>query len=151
MPGRTRILIGMSRRLTGAIALLVLLSGCSAVGRSATYPLAHTPRLTDLSDRSWVAKSISDRGIVAGTVIRLTFTGNTVTASAGCNTLHGEASIDKHELVVGPLAATKVGCDPMLEAQDRWVGSFLAARPTIERQSNELWLSRRDTVLHLTS
>lgn len=140
------------RGILGAVTALVVLSACGATaGRSATYALGHTPELSDLTDATWVARSIANRGIVAGSVIQLTFTGDTVTANAGCNTLTGAAAIDKHEMVVSALAATRKACDPALQAQDRWLAAFLAARPTIERQGNELWLSRRAEVLHLTS
>lgn len=140
------------RGILGVVVAMVVLSACgSAAGRSATYALGHTPELSDLTDATWVAHSIANRGIVAGSVIQLTFTADSVTAEAGCNTLHGEASIDKHEMVVGALATTRKACDSSLQAQDRWLAAFLAARPTIERQGNELWLSRRAEVLHLTS
>ncbi|MGZ0152645.1 META domain-containing protein [Kribbella sp. WER1] len=140
------------RGILGLVTAMVVLSACgAAAGRSATYALGHTPELSDLTDATWVAHSIVNRGIVAGSVIQLTFTGDTVTAEAGCNTLTGAASIDNHELIVSAPATTRKACDPALQAQDRWLAAFLAARPTIERQGNELWLSRRAEVLHLTS
>ena len=135
------------------IAVLVLSACATSSGRSADYALAHTPAITDLTDTTCTADGIDDpdRDIVPGSTIRLTFDDDTLTANAGCNTLSGGASIDEDELVVSELASTLQSCEEPLMAQDEWLSSFLTSRPTIERQENDLWLSRDETVLHFVA
>lgn len=135
------------------IAVLVLSACATSSGRSADYALAHTPALADLTDTTWTADGIDDpdRDIVPGSTIRLAFDDDTLTANAGCNTLRGGASIDEDQLVVSELASTLKSCEEPLMAQDEWLSSFLTSRPTIERQENDLWLSRDETVLHFVA
>jgi len=147
----------MSRRVLRGAPMTVLavlaLAACDTQGRSADYALAHTPTLAGLAHGEWTATGIDDpnRDIVPGSTIVLTFGDDSVSAQGGCNSLHGSASIGDHQLVVGTLASTRKACDQPLEAQDDWLGSFLTSRPTIERQGNDLWLSRDDTTLRFVS
>lgn len=68
--------------------------------------------------------------LVAGTHISLFFAPGAIRASAGCNTMSGDARFENGRLLVGDLAQTEMGCpgDGRYE-QDTWVSKFLAAGP----------------------
>ena len=138
----------------GAVVLAVLiLAACTtSSGRSEDSGLAFTPDLADLHGHTWVADNIIDphHELVPGSKITMTFTEDSLSAKAGCNTHFGGARIHDTELVAGPLASTQIGCPAALAAQDVWLAGFLTSRPTIERLDENLWLSRDDTVVHLT-
>src|SRR5262245_576548 len=141
------------RGATISLLAVLVLSACGTTGRSADYALAHTPALSDLTQGSWTADRIEypNRDIVPGSTITLTFDNHGVAANAGCNLLRGPAAITDDELVVGKLASTMKACEEPLQAQDEWLSSFLTSHPTIKRQSNDLWLTRDDTLLHFTA
>jgi heat shock protein HslJ len=145
--------------LVGVVGIALLaatvVAECDASpGRSADDALVETPELSDLSGATWIADGIvdEDRDLVPGSTIRMTFTADSLSADAGCNTLRGPASVDDDgELVVAELAATLKACEDALSEQDAWLSSFLTSRPTIEQQDDDLWLTREDTVIHLVA
>ena len=141
------------RGVTSSLLALLVLSACGTTGRSADYALAHTPALDDLTDGSWTAHRIEDpnRDIVQGSTITLSFVDHALAANGGCNILRGPAAINDDKLVVGKMASTLKACPEPLQAQDEWLASFLTSSPTIERQSNDLWLTRDDTLIHFTA
>ena len=145
-----RIVLGSAMAL---LAALVLSSCDTGAGRGEEAVLVHTPDLAGLADRVWVADGIvdPDRQLVQGSTITVTFTEDSLSANAGCNTLRGGASIDGDELVVSQLASTMKACEEPLMAQDQWLSTFLTSRPTIEQREDDLWLSRDDTVIHLVA
>jgi heat shock protein HslJ len=140
--------------LLGLLACVALTS-CAAdtTGRSADYGVAVTPELSDLAGEEWVADGIQDpdRDLVPGSQITMEFTADSVSATAGCNTFAGAASIDDTELVVVDLLSTRMACDEQLAEQDQWLSDFLEGRPTIEQLDEDLWLSRDETTVHLTA
>jgi heat shock protein HslJ len=134
------------------LVLATCLTACAeSYGRSADSGLAFTPDLADLSDDPWVATRVEDpdHALVPGSELTLTFTADSVTANAGCNTLRGRAKVDDDELVVDEMASTMMACEGALSDQDVWLTTFLTSRPTIERLDDNLWLSKDDTVVHL--
>jgi heat shock protein HslJ len=147
----------LSRVGYGAAALVAVaaVAGCdTSEGRSADAALLVTPELSELTDSTWVADAIvdPDRALVPGSSISMTFTDDSVSADAGCNTLRGPASVDDGELVVSELAATLKACADPLADQDAWLTSFLTSRPTIESQDDaDLWLTQDETVIHLVA
>lgn len=135
-------------RLALGLATVALLAGCPPAP-DAVAP--RTPSMSDLAGKTWVATSIDapDRQLVQGTTIRLTFTDDSVSANAGCNTMHGGAKIEDTELVVGALAATLIACDDAKAAQDHWLSEFLTSKPTITLSDDDLRLSKDDTKVQL--
>src|SRR5262245_34887249 len=115
-----------------------------------TTPPTHPTSPTCPGD-AWVADSVNDpnQQLVPSTEIVLTFTEETLSVDAGCNSMHGPASIEEDELVVDTLASTRKACDQALMDQDDWVSALLTSRPTIELLNDELSLTRDDTVLPL--
>lgn len=141
------------RGITMSLLALLVLSACGTTGRSADYALAHTPAIDDLTDGSWIAHRIEDpnRDIVPGSTIRLSFVDQTLAANGGCNILRGPAAINDDELIVGKMASTLKACEHALQAQDEWLASFLTSSPTIKHQSNDMWLTHGDTLIHFTA
>lgn len=96
----------------------------------------------------WSTSVIEDgeeRTLVEGTRISLRFGDGGVSASAGCNSLGGDYSIEGSTLVVGPMGMTEIGCDPERHAQDDFVAALLAASPGITLDGDDLTLTT-DTV-----
>jgi heat shock protein HslJ len=136
----------------GLLAVLTVAACTTTDGRSEASGLSYTPALSDLHGHAWVADSIVDphRNLVPGSTITMTFTKDSLSANAGCNTMFGAAAIDGTKLVAHQLASTQKACDQRLAAQDIWLAAFLGSRPTIEWLDHDLWLSHKDTVLHFT-
>ena len=149
----------MMSRTQRAQVLSALLLVCTLVecgygdGRSADYGLKSTPQLSDLEGKTWVAHEIvdPDRQLVSGSSLTMTFSADSLSANAGCNTLHGAASVQDDELVASQLASTMMACEEDLMAQDTWLSDFLTSKPTIEHSDDDLWLSQGDTVIHLVA
>jgi heat shock protein HslJ len=138
---------------TGLPTVLLLLASCvDGTGRDVEYGLAVVPELADLDGDTLVADRIvdPDRDLVPGSRITMSFTTDSVSVEAGCNTLRGAASIDDHELVVSDVASTMMACNEALEEQDQWLTSFLTSRPRFDRTDDDFHLSRDDTEIHLT-
>jgi heat shock protein HslJ len=143
-------------RLSAAISIAVAavaltLSACAASGPSSG--LSHTPTLGEVSEGSWVGTYISDPQVVLvpGSKIALTFTEDSVSANAGCNTMNGPAQIQTSVLVAGPMASTLMACDDKLTAQDKWLNAFLTGRPTISVDGDTMWLNTAAAELTLTA
>ena len=149
----------MMSRTQRAQVLSALLLVCTLVacgygdGRSADYGLKSTPQLSDLEGKTWLAHEIvdPDRQLVSGSSLTMTFSADSLSANAGCNTLHGAASVQDDELVASQLASTMMACEEDLMAQDTWLSDFLTSKPTIEHSDDDLWLSQGDTVIHLVA
>ncbi|HEX5465726.1 MAG TPA: META domain-containing protein [Candidatus Limnocylindrales bacterium] len=71
------------------------------------------------------------KALVSGTTISLTFSDDTVRASAGCNTFGASYRLDGQKLVVSGGASTAMGCDGPRMDQDVWFFDFLQAGPTL--------------------
>lgn len=113
----------------GALAVLAVLTmaacgsdsdasgdGTTTTGSGADADLAGTFEST----------SVSGRELVEGTQVRLTFEGGRMAANAGCNTMTGEYALTDGTLQwTGPAAATMMGCQPDLQAQDDWLAALL--------------------------
>ena len=84
-----------------------------------------------------------------GTQITLTFTADTVSAVAGCNTMNGGYTIEDGALKVATMLQTRMACDPETTAQDAWVSALLAGSPAITLANGELELKGSDTTLTL--
>ncbi|HEX6328248.1 MAG TPA: META domain-containing protein [Jiangellaceae bacterium] len=137
--------------VVGLTAMLLLTSCAHGSGRDEAAGLAVVPTMAGLDGKTVVTDGIvdPDRDLVTGSRITMSFTADSVSVNAGCNTLLGPASIDDYELVVDLQASTQMACDQALEEQDQWLTSFLAARPRFERVDDDLYLSRDDTTIHL--
>jgi heat shock protein HslJ len=104
-----------------------------------------------LDGRTFLSVTITDGGVVKalvpGTVIRISFTGGQLGASAGCNSIGGTYTIDGDTLVFQGGGMTEMGCDPARHAQDDWLSGLLGARPTVAVNGNDLVLTSGTTTI----
>jgi heat shock protein HslJ len=118
MPAPPRII----PTLLAAAVLLVACTGGASPGGSEP-PGPGGPGAID--GRTFLSTAIAGRALVPGSQVRLSFEGDRIGASAGCNSMGGSYAVDGGRLVVGALATTEMGCDPALMDQDTWLGGFL--------------------------
>lgn len=128
MPTRlsTRTAIGL------VLVTLIAVAGCAAAAA------------VSVTDREFLSVNVSDGGaakpLVPGTRIRLTFSGGNLGASAGCNSIGGTYRIEGGRLVFEGGGMTEMGCDAARHAQDDWLATFLASKPTARLTGNDLVL-----------
>ncbi len=127
-------------------AILAVSTACSGGDMGATG---------ELQGRTFLSVAVTDNGeprpLVAGSQIRVTFSADTVTATAGCNTLGGAAALEDGVLVVPePLSTTEMACEPAeLMDQDRWLAELLTSRPGVTLTDESLTLRSGATVVRL--
>jgi heat shock protein HslJ len=81
---------------------------------------------SDLVGTTFDSTSVSGHELVEGTQIRLTFDEERMGANAGCNTMTGPYSFADGTLRwTGAPAATMMGCEAELQAQDEWLAALL--------------------------
>lgn len=101
------------------IASVVVIGACAGGGG------APTPSPQTLAGRTFLSTAVEGRVLVPGTRIRLEFRADSVSISAGCNSMGGTWMIDGGRLRVSAMSSTEMACDPPLMEQDRWVAKLL--------------------------
>lgn len=154
MPGRGSAPRGAWAGLgsLGAVAVLVTitLAACgsdsddTASGEGTTTTAAGTA--SDLAGTTFDSTSVSGHELVEGTQIRLTFDAERMGANAGCNTMTGAYAFADGDLrwTEAP-AATMMGCEADLQAQDEWLAALLTEGVEAELDDETLTLTT-DTV-----
>jgi heat shock protein HslJ len=142
----------MRTRLRLGALLLVLILG-AACGDPGTTAGADS-RSGDPWGRDFLSTAVTEKGqarpLVAGTRIRLSFTDDgRLVASAGCNSMSGQAEVRDGRLVVAELAQTEMGCDPDRHAQDQWLAELLGSRPRFDLVGDELTLTGESAGIRL--
>lgn len=94
-----------------------------------------------IDGRQFVSTSVSGYELVPGTLIRLTFDGDSIGAQAGCNSIFGKYSLNGDVLVVSQLGMTEMGCQQPLMAQDEWIISLLSSQPRLTLIGDQLELA----------
>jgi heat shock protein HslJ len=102
-----------------------------------------------LNERSFISTEVTGQTLVADTSLSLTFAGDRLGASAGCNTMSGGFEIVEGTLVVADLAQTLIGCPEDLAAQDEWFSALLTSSPEIVFADDVLTLTGADTTVVL--
>lgn len=88
---------------------------------------------------------------VPDTDLLLTFTGDSVVASAGCNQLSGPGGIDAGILRVELLTTTEIACEPAVMAQEEWWAQFLQSEPAADVGDRALTLRTQDASVVMDS
>jgi heat shock protein HslJ len=125
------------------LVLAIVVAACDAVGAS---PEGETPEpvaSAGLESRSWTIQSIGPITLPpdAGATLSVEPDG-TVSGETGCNRYTGGVSVDGASLTFGPLATTRMACEPALQEQERAVLDALAGVTG--------WALDGDGRLHLT-
>jgi heat shock protein HslJ len=106
-----------------------------------------------LEGREFLSRAIVDGGaaldLVPGTRVRVGFTADGLTASAGCNTFGATYTIEAGRLVIGPGAMTEMGCDDARNRQDQWLFAFLGSKPGVTLAGTDLTLDNGRTIMRL--
>jgi heat shock protein HslJ len=144
----------MGIRLGVALALLVL-AGCGDSGSGGGTGGSTGRTGLRLDGTSWIGTKASvdgaDRPFVAGSTVRLDFSGGAVSVHAGCNRMHGDYRLAGDRLTVGPLASTEMACAQPLMEQDAWLSRTVLASPlTAKLDGDTLTLTRPGLELVLT-
>ncbi|HEU4841352.1 MAG TPA: META domain-containing protein, partial [Ilumatobacteraceae bacterium] len=104
-----------------------------------------------LLGHTFLSTSVEGFTLVPGTRITLTFDGDLVAASAGCNNLSSTWTLEGDVLVVPDMATTEMACEPStLMDQDRWLAAVLTSRPTVTLTGPDLTLTAEGAVVTLT-
>lgn len=138
--------------LAALVAAVVVLAAC---GDSTVVADGggEAPLVDRLDGREFWSTAVTTDGdpveLVDGTRIAVRFTTDSVSASAGCNSMGATATFDGQVLVTGAIAMTEIGCDPARHDQDEMVASLLASRPTVELDGDRLALVGTDLRVEL--
>ena len=92
-----------------------------------------------IGDRIFLSTSVEGYELVYGTNVELTFEGENLGATAGCNQMSSTWSLDGDVLVAGPMAMTQMACD----AGGLDGPGHVAVRPCCRRGRPSLWTARR--------
>ncbi len=126
----------------GALALVTACSSGSTSGSSVSS--------ASVAGKTFVSTSVIGHDLVSGTKITLTFDGPTLSASAGCNTMSAEYTLDNSTLRwTGLPRSTLVGCDAELSAQDHWLSTFLQTGAAASISGRHLTLKSSATTINL--
>ncbi len=124
-----------SSLLALAAASMLAVGGCA--GGSAGSP---KPGPT-LEGRTFLSTAVEGRALVAGTTVRVSFAGGSISVGAGCNSMGGTYRVEGGRLNVGALSMTEMACDQPLMAQDAWLANLLTDGPEITLDGDSLILA----------
>lgn len=106
------------------LAALPLLAACAATNGTPKETAAPSP---DQPLTSWTFVSI-DGEAPRSPKAELRIYPRRIAATAGCNGLGGELEVTNGQLKVGPIVATRMYCDGLME-QERAISELLGASP----------------------
>ena len=144
---------GMMQRRWGTAVLAVaglLVTACGASSGTSTSSLP--PDLVGQTFVTTTRDAAAPRPLVPGSQLRLTFTSDGITTSAGCNTMNAAATLDNGTLVLdGPISSTAMGCAPALMRQEQWWAGLLSGEPHMDATAHTLVVSHGSTTVTLTN
>ena len=149
-------------RLGAAAAALLLgglLAGCGSSddGEEGGEPATTTgssgtpvASVADLDGTTYESTSVECHELVPGQPVRIVFDGDTMSVSAGCNTLFGEYELSDGSLGwAGDPASTMLACEPELADQDAWLTELFTAGVDATSAGSTLTLTSGDVVIEL--
>ncbi|MCZ3389714.1 MAG: META domain-containing protein [Actinomycetia bacterium] len=147
----------MRRRSVGAALFIIVTSAFALTScGSESTPAPADPNQLDLVGQTFLSNdvTVNDQSypLVKGSQLRLSFEDGAIGASAGCNSLSGDAAWSNGTLVIDgqSLAMTEMACDEPLMRQDTWFADILTSKPTLLQDSTTLTLTSDDTVIIFT-
>jgi heat shock protein HslJ len=120
-------------------------------------PAPTDPTQLDLVGQTFLSNdvTVNDQpySLVKGSQLRLGFTDGGISASAGCNSMSGDAKWSTGTLIIDGqgLAMTEMACDEPLMQQDTWFADILTSKPTLLQNDSTLTLTSGDTVIIFTN
>jgi heat shock protein HslJ len=117
-----------------------------------TMPDTTDPSAPTLDGRSFLSTSATGFDLVAGSVVRLTFSDGVIGVQAGCNSMGGDytlESLDGGTLVVGPMSTTEMACESALMDQDDRLAELLSASPAVTLDGDTLTITSGSTSITL--
>lgn len=139
----------MTRTAPLPLAVTLLAATLAACSGGAAGPGAGGDLPAALDGRTFLSTEVVGRELVPGSRIALTFDGETIGASAGCNSIGGAYRIEDGRLVADQLMTTEMACEPALMDQDLWVSGLLAGS-LIGLAGDELTLQQEGIRVTLT-
>ena len=136
-----------------AVAAILIIGACSggAAGSPTPGPSGSPPGgsgRAGLDGRTFLSTATRGHALVAGSRVRLTFSGGRITAQAGCNTMSGTYVLDGNHLRVSAMWMTEMACQPPLMDQDTWLAGLLDGA-LVTLAGDELTLAKDGDVLTL--
>jgi heat shock protein HslJ len=86
--------------------------------------------------RQLVAEAVNDVPVTGSRPPTLRLSNGQVTGSSGCNTFTGSYKLTQERLEFGPLATTRMACEPAVMEQEARFLSILAAARSYSRYGN---------------
>jgi heat shock protein HslJ len=102
-----------------------------------------------LIDSAFVVTSISVDGVEREVYepVAISFSPTGIGVATPCNSMNGSVTYVDSTLEVGPLASTKMACEPALMEQDQVIADALGANPAWEVSDGQLTLTGAGTVI----
>jgi heat shock protein HslJ len=127
----------------------LILVACVAAVVAACSDGGASPSPTSLDGRTFLSTKVVGHDLVPSSTVRLTFQGDQLGISAGCNHMGGAYSIADGTLTTGQMAMTDMACDEPLMAQDTWVAAFVGGA-AVDLAGDTLTLRHADVTMTLT-
>ena len=133
------------RSLTIALAAsAIALSACGGGGSAGS-----ADSQGELMATPFIVESITVDGTAQEVYppVAISFAPDAIGVATPCNGLNGSLTFAESTLQVGPLASTKMACEPELMEQDRVIAEALQANPTWEYADGMLTLTGGSIVI----
>ena len=104
--------------------------------------------VADLDGTTYESTSVEGHELVPGAPVRVSFEDDTMSVSAGCNTMFGAFERDRGTLAwSGEPAWSLIGCEPELADQDAWLADLFTTGVEATPDGSTLTLTSADVVM----
>jgi heat shock protein HslJ len=130
-----------SLALAGIPATALVLAACGGGGATADAK--------ELIDTSYVVQTITVDGAEREVLepVAISFTAQGIGVATPCNPMSGGVTYDGATITIGPLAGTKMACEPALMDQDQVLAEALQGTPQWSLTDGQLTLTGGGTVI----
>jgi len=139
--------------LLGVIVVIAAACGSSSKSGSTSSTTSGSKSeltTTQLNGKKFESTSVSGHALAPGTHVTLTFEGDDLGASAGCNSMSATYAITNGTLKwTGPVRSTLMACPPAETAQDEWLSKFLTTGAAASLSGERLTLTQSGTTIEL--